>query len=111
LENIVPFNFIRDREFMVKIAKSKLNPIKAAIAEKYRIDLEFESELKFIEYILGDADITKGGRDILNAINDKLLDSLALFLFANKQDLPGYRGAKIVVRTDKNGLSFDFENE
>lgn len=108
--NIVPFNFIRDREFMVKIVKSKLNPIKVAIAEKYRLDLEFENELKFVEYILGDTDITKGGRDILNALNDKLLDELALFLFTNKLDLLSYRGAKIVVRVCKSGLNFEFEN-
>jgi ATP-dependent Clp protease ATP-binding subunit ClpA len=95
---------------MVKIAKSKLNPIKIAITEKYHLDLEFENELKFVEYILGDADITKGGRDILNAINDKLLDALALFLFEHKPDLLNYRGAKVVVRAGKNGLEFDFEN-
>jgi DNA polymerase III delta prime subunit len=109
--NIVPFNFIKNKEFMVKIAKSKLNPIQTAIAEKYRLDLEFENELKFVEYILDDADITKGGRDILNAINDRLLDELALFLFENKPDLSSYRGAKIVVKTTNKGLEFDFENE
>ena len=48
--NIVPFNFIKDREFSVKIAKSKLRPVQKAISEKYRIDLEFEDELKFIDY-------------------------------------------------------------
>jgi len=95
---------------MIKIAKSKLNPIKIAIAEKYRLDLEFENEIKFIEYILGDADITKGGRDILNAINDILLDNLSLFLFENKPDLSSYRGAKVIARTDKKGLHFEFEN-
>ena len=43
--NIVPFNFIKDKEFSIKIAKSKLRPVQRAIAEKYRIDLEFEDEL------------------------------------------------------------------
>ena len=109
--NIVPFNFIRDKEFMVKIAKSKLNPIKSYISEKYRFDLEFENELKFVEYILKDADITKGGRDILNAINDRLLDGLSLFLFEYKLDLLSYRGAKIVVKVGHNRLEFEFEND
>ncbi|MDR1912729.1 MAG: AAA family ATPase [Helicobacteraceae bacterium] len=108
--NIVPFNFIRDREFMVEIAKSKLNPIKVAIDEKYRLNLEFENETTFIKHILDDADTAKGGRDILNAINDKLLDGLALFLFEHKRDLLNYRGAKVVVRTGENGLEFEFEN-
>lgn len=107
--NIVPFNFIKDKEFSIKIAKSKLRPIQKAIVEKYRIDLEFEDELKFINYILGGADSSKGGRDILNAINDKLLDELAMFMFENKQDLFAMKGAKILVKTTKDGLAFSFE--
>ena len=109
--NIVPFNFIRDTEFAVKIAKSKLRPVQRGIAEKYRIDLEFEDELKFVNYILGGADSSKGGRDILNSINDKLLDELAMFLFENKQDLSVMRGAKILVKAHRDKLEFSFENE
>ena len=109
--NIVPFNFIKDREFSVKIAKSKLRPVQKAISEKYRIDLEFEDELKFIDYVLGGADSSKGGRDILNAINDKLLDELAMFMFENKEELPSMKGSKIVVKTTKDGLEFDFDND
>ena len=109
--NIVPFNFIKDREFSVKIARSKLRPVQKAILEKYRIDLEFEDELKFIDYILGGADSSKGGRDILNAINDKLLDELAMFMFENKADLSSFKGAKILVKTAKNRLDFSFEND
>lgn len=109
--NIVPFNFIKDRDFTVKIAKSKLIPVQRAIAEKYRIDLVFEDELKFIDYILGGADSSKGGRDILNAINDKLLDELAMFMFENKQDLSSFKGAKIVVGVAKDKLHFEFDND
>ena len=50
-------------------------------------------------YILGGADSSKGGRDILNAINDKLLDELAMFMFENKADLSSFKGAKILVKT------------
>lgn len=109
--NIVPFNFIKDRDFTVKIAKSKLIPVQRAIAEKYRIDLVFEDELKFIDYILGGADSSKGGRDILNAINDKLLDELAMFMFENKQDLSSFKGAKIVADVAKDKLHFEFDND
>jgi DNA polymerase III delta prime subunit len=109
--NIVPFNFIHDRELKVRIARSKLNPIKAAVAEKYRFDLEFDDEVKFVDFILGDTDSAKGGRDILNAINDILLDDLALFLFNNKPDLPLYRGARIVVHTGDKGLEFEFVSD
>lgn len=109
--NIVPFNFIQDKEFMMKIAQSKLLPIKQGIFEKYHLELEFENELKFVNYILGDADITKGGRDILNAINDKLLDSLSMFLFENKSDLIALRGQSILAKIDNKELKFEFKVE
>lgn len=107
--NIVPFNFIKDDEFRLKIAQSKLKPIKKGIEEKYHMTLSFDNELDFINYVIGDADKSKGGRDILNALNDKLLDNLAMFLFNNKEDLRELRGSKICVETKKNGLSFRFE--
>ena len=108
--NIIPFNFILDDEFAIQIAKSKLNPIKKGIQEKYRLDLEFESELNFIRYILKRVDKSKGGRDILNAINDILLDELSMFLFNNKQDLGLYKGSKLLVKTLDKGLEFSFND-
>ncbi len=110
--NIVPFNFINDREFMVRIAKSKLVPVRQGIAEKYRLDIGFEDELQVIDHILGGADVsTKGGRDILNAINDHLLDSLSMFLFEHKQDLPFLKGSTVMIKVGKKGLEFEFQNE
>lgn len=108
--NIIPFNFILDDEFAIQIAKSKLNPIKKGIQEKYRLDLEFESELNFIRYILKRVDKSKGGRDILNAINDILLDELSMFLFNNKPDLGLYKGSKLLVKTSDKGLEFSFND-
>lgn len=107
--NIVPFNFIKDDEFRLKIAQSKLKPIKKGIEEKYHMTLSFDDELAFINYVIGDADKGKGGRDILNALNDKLLDDLAMFLFRNKEDLRELRGSNICVETKQSGLSFRFE--
>ena len=107
--NIVPFNFIVDKEFVMKIAKSKLKPIKAGIYEKYRIDLEFADEMKFVNYISTKVDIAKGGRDILNAINDHLLEPLAMFMFNNKNDLSSFRGGKIVVKLSEDELNFEFD--
>lgn len=107
--NIVPFNFIKDDEFRLKIAQSKLKPIKQGIKEKYHMDLVFDDELEFINYVIGGADKSKGGRDILNAINDKLLDDLAMWLFQNKEDLRELRGSTICVETKRTGLAFRFE--
>lgn len=106
--NIVPFNFIQDKEFQYKICKSKLKPVIRGIEEKYKLDLEFEKEMDAINYILSAVDSAKGGRDILNAINDRLLDPLAMFLFENKDDLRSLRGSKIITKVTKEGFSFEF---
>lgn len=107
--NIVPFNFIQDREFQYKICKNKLKPVIRGIEEKYKLELEFEKEMEAIEYILKSVDSSKGGRDILNAINDRLLDPLAMFLFENKDDLRSLKGSKLVAKLGKNGFEFSFD--
>ena len=106
--NIVPFNFIQDREFQVKICKSKLKPVIRGIEEKYKLELEFEKEMEAIEYILKGVDSSKGGRDILNAISDRLLDRIAMFLFENKDDLRSLKGSKINTKVEKDGFKFEF---
>ena len=107
--NIVPFNFIQDREFQYKICKNKLKPVIRGIEEKYKLELEFEKEMEAIEYILKSVDSSKGGRDILNAINDRLLDPLAMFLFENKDDLRSLKGSKLVTKLGKSGFEFSFD--
>ena len=107
--NIVPFNFIQDREFQYKICKNKLKPVIRGIEEKYKLELEFEKEMEAIEYILKSVDSSKGGRDILNAINDRLLDPFAMFLFENKDDLRSLKGSKLVTKLGKNGFEFSFD--
>lgn len=107
--NIVPFNFIQDRDFQIKICKNKLKPVIRGIEEKYKLELEFEKELEAIEYILKAVDSSKGGRDILNAINDRLLDPLAMFLFENKDELRSLKGSRIITKVTKDGFSFDFD--
>ena len=108
--NIVPFNFIQDREFQYKICKSKLKPIIRGIEEKYKLELEFEKEMEAIDYILKGVDSSKGGRDILNSINDRLLDPLSMYLFNNKEDLRAMRGSKVVAKVNKEGFNFEFSD-
>ena len=107
--NIVPFNFINSRDFQYKICKSKLKPVIKGIYDKYKLTLEFEKEIEAIDYILSKVDSSKGGRDILNAINDKLLDPLAKYLFNNKNDLRILKGSTIEAKVEKNGFEFTFE--
>lgn len=63
-----------------------------------------------LSYILSGLDTAKGGRQVLNAINDRLLDPLARFLFDNKEDLRDFKDGKIEIRVNsgRSGLEFTF---
>lgn len=111
MNNIVPFNFINDLAFSKKIARSKLQPIKNNIKEKFHLELSFEDEEGFVDFILKGADSNKGGRDILNALNDRLLDDLAMFLFKNKEDLADLRGSTIKVSLANGHTRFNWGND
>jgi len=104
--SIVPFNFINDIDFALKIAKSKIKPIRDSIREKYKIEIELENEAEFLEYVLKGADTTKGGRDILNALNDRLLSPLSKFLFDNYDDLGLFKNSLLLISIKDNKPSF-----
>lgn len=108
--NIVPFNFIQSEEFIYKIASSKLKPISKGIYEKYALNIDYPDEKSVLSYILSGLDTAKGGRQVLNAINDRLLDPLARFLFDNKEDLRDFKDGKIEisVNSGRSGLEFTF---
>ncbi len=106
--NIVPFNFMSDRKFLVSIAKTKLEPLKNRLKEKWLIsDLVFEDEDQALGTIVDKVDIQSGGRGVLNALVSSLLDPLAQFLFDEIDDPTALAGRTIkVVRA---GKSFDFD--
>lgn len=108
--NIVPFNFIQSEEFIYKIASSKLKPIDKGIYEKYALHVVYADEKSVLSYILTGLDKAKGGRQVLNAINDRLLDPLARFLFDNKEELHEFKegSIEIKVNTERSGLEFSF---
>ncbi len=107
-KNIVPFNFILDKDFQSRIALSKLKPIQDRLYDKYKIKLHFSDEKAFVDHVIKDADLSKGGRDILNAINDNLLNALAMFLFEHKENLDLYEDATLNVVVKEGALTFEF---
>lgn len=110
MSNIVPFNFINDPGFAVMIAKSKMKPISDSIWEKYKIELEVKNDAEFFNHIISSVDTSKGGRDILNALDDSLLSPLSQFLFLNYDDLRRFKGARLILSVEKDELKFTFED-
>jgi len=108
-DNIVVFNYIKDDDVMIKIAKSKLSPIFEAIKEKYRCSVKFENEDKALRTIVSRVNKEFGGRGILNKLEECIIDGLSDFIFENRDDLGV--GVTILISQIANKAKFDFELE
>ena len=105
--NIVTFDFIRDEEMQKAIAKTKIKPIVEYIKESRNIELVFKNEEEFLKYVVSKADASKGGRDILNKLEDILVSKLADFLFEN--DTYIYPGQTVSVNFSNKTKDLQFE--
>lgn len=106
--NIVPFNFIMDRDFQVNIARAKFGPIRERLKQKYNItNLLFLNENKALETLSRNADSSKGGRGILNAIDQYFINPLSRFLV--ESDLSDFNGRERVLEVIQVGDQCRFE--
>ncbi|MBU1737098.1 MAG: AAA family ATPase [Proteobacteria bacterium] len=109
-DNIVPFNFIIGDDFLVSIARAKLQPLRDRLKEKYRItDLAFDDEDKALLALSNSVDRQKGGRGVLIEIVKRIIDPLADFLFMEEDDPTHYAGRSIVVHQAGAEATFVFE--
>jgi ATP-dependent Clp protease ATP-binding subunit ClpA len=105
--NIVIFNFIQDENIQKAIASSKINPIIEYLKESKRINLEFVNEDEFLEYVLSKTDKSKGGRDILNKLEDILVSQLADYIFDNDGYIYPNSTLKVKFEKEANRLRFE----
>jgi len=105
--NIVPFNFITNDDFLMQIARAKLEPLKQRLKEKYRIeDVVFDDEAKALRSLARAVDRANGGRGMLNEMVTRLHDPLADFLFEQETDASHYAGR--TIRVGQAGASAQF---
>lgn len=110
--NIIPFNFMADDKFLVDIARSKLEPLRHRLGEKWGATaLQFIDETKALQSIVGMVDRTSGGRGVLNALTIYLFDPLAQFLFDQVGSPEKSQGRTIKVVQAGTKPVFDFELE
>lgn len=111
-DNIIPFNFVRDESFLVEIARTKLEPLRRRLQEKWGITgLHFRDETQALQSILSRVDRRSGGRGVLNALTTTLFDPLANFLFEEVGDLQDAKGKSIQVIKVGNQGRFEFHLE
>ncbi|MDR0391785.1 MAG: AAA family ATPase [Planctomycetaceae bacterium] len=108
-DNIVPFNFITNNDFLFAIAQAKLKPIREKLKEKYGItDLIFRDEQKALSSVFATLDKSMGGRGVLNELVKNIIDPLSEFLFMNDIDT---RGKRLIVSQVGNTATFTFNLE
>ena len=110
--NIIPFNFMADDNFLVDIARSKLEPLRHRLGEKWgAAALQFIDETKALQSIVGMVDRTSGGRGVLNALTIYLFDPLAQFLFdqVGSPEKSQWRTIKVVQAGTKPVFDFELE--
>lgn len=110
--NIIPFNFMTDDKFLVDIARSKLEPLRHRLSEKWGVSsLQFVDETKALQSIVGMVDRSSGGRGVLNALTIYMFDPLAQFLFDQVGSPDRSQGRTIRVVQAGSKPNFDFELE
>ena len=98
--NIVPFNFIQNDDVLVAIGKSKFNPIRDFIKERYKASIRFDDEEAAFAALGRSVNKANGGRGMLNAMEQKLINPLSDFVFEKMESL--MRGGRIIqVDLDK----------
>lgn len=108
--NIIPFNFIEDSNFQISIAKAKFEPIKQRLKQKYNISgLRFKDETKALKTLCEQTDSSKGGRGILNAIDQYFINPLSQFLVENGDDVQSFDNKELEVIQVGDSCQFVFK--
>ena len=108
--NIVPFNFIQNEDVLIAIGKSKFKPIRDFIKERYKAEIRFDDEEVAFAALGSGANKTNGGRGMLNAMEQKLINPLSDFVFEKMENV--MRGGRIIRvgidKTPSGEVEFDF---
>lgn len=108
--NIIPFNFIRDDSFLIDIARSKLEPLRKGLKDKWGVsELKFVKEAEILALLVKDVDRGTGGRGVPNALTNKLIDPLADYLFEQIGGSNQIRSKVIEVHIAGGNLIFELE--
>ncbi|EOI7380893.1 AAA family ATPase [Yersinia enterocolitica] len=110
--NIIPFNFMTDENFLIDIARSKLEPLRYRLNEKWGVTgMHFEDETKALRSIVKMVDRSSGGRGVLNVLIRCLFDPLSRFLFEEVGSPEHSLGRAIKVVQGGTKPNFDFDLE
>ncbi len=90
----MPFNFIQNDDVLVNIGQSKFRPIRDFIKERYKADIRFDDEAAVFKWLSRTVNKNNGGRGMLNAMEQHLINPLSDFVFEEKEKLE--RGGRTI---------------
>lgn len=97
-DNIVPFNFVRDKGFLAEIMRSKLGSLRSQLKEKYGVrTVRITDERAFLEWVARDINPKKGGRGAIMALTKWVIDPVSEFLFTEVSDRSICIGKVLVI--------------
>ncbi len=102
-DNIVIFNSIEDEQFRLRIIQNKIQSLIKDIKTRYGINLEIPEEV--LKFLRNEADVSYGGRGLINVIERHILDSLAWFMFERKSMLINGRTIRTHVNNERISYS------
>lgn len=110
--NIIPFNFMRDDNFLIDIARAKLEPLRKGLKDKWGVlDLKLAGERKVLAFLVKEVDRGTGGRGVPNALTNKLIDPLADFIFEQMTTSSDQMKGKMILLSigENNTLKIELE--
>ncbi|BDQ29783.1 AAA family ATPase [Helicobacter ailurogastricus] len=109
--NIVPFHFIKNEDFLIAIIQSKFEKIAQQVAEKYKISLEFKTQKSAQEgfrALARNVNKEQGGRGVVNRLESQIENHLSIFIFDHWEEMEGCQ--KIYIKQTRPEFdSFEFE--
>ncbi|WP_104711071.1 AAA family ATPase [Helicobacter felis] len=112
-DNIVPFHFIKNEDFLIAIIQSKFEKIVQQVADKYKISLEFKTQQSAQEgfrALAKNVNKEQGGRGVVNRLETQIENHLSIFIFDHWEEMEGFQ--KIYIKQTRPEFdSFEFELE
>jgi len=101
-DNIIVFDFINDPGIRSAIMSGKLSGIREHLLDQFNLELILDED--HVQKLVGEGNVSHGGRGLINIIEQKLVNPMSLYLFEHLHQLK-VRRLKLHVSGDKKGNS------
>jgi ATP-dependent Clp protease ATP-binding subunit ClpA len=101
-DNIIVFDFINDPGIRSAIMSGKLSGIREHLLDQFNLELILDED--HVQKLVGEGNVSHGGRGLINIIEQKLVNPMSLYLFEHLHQLK-VRRLKLHVSGDGKGNS------